>query len=73
MVRKSRLLLLLALCGILGLSGCRKKVEEPQSETQTETVSETEKETETEKTKVKATEKTTDKKTAGNLFRLPAR
>lgn len=40
MVKKSRFLLLLALCGVLSLSGCRKKA--PKAETETETISETE-------------------------------
>ena len=42
MLKKSRLLLLLALCGLLSLTGCRKKADETESETQT--VSETESE-----------------------------
>ncbi|EET61862.1 hypothetical protein BRYFOR_06054 [Marvinbryantia formatexigens DSM 14469] len=56
MAKKGRLLFLLALCGMLSLTGCRKKAEETESETTT--VSETESESETEK----ETEKTTEKK-----------
>lgn len=51
MAKKARLLFLLALCSTLTLAGCRKKVEETESETQTETTSETETESETETTK----------------------
>lgn len=51
MKRKSSILFLLALCGILTLSGCRKKIEETESETQSETVTETESESETDSEK----------------------
>lgn len=62
MKRKSSILFLLALCGILTLSGCRKKIEETESETQSETVTETESETETDSEK--ETQKETQKKTS---------
>lgn len=61
MIKKSRLFLLLALCGVLSLSGCRKKIAE--TETETETQSETVSETETEKPTEKQTEKETQKTT----------
>ena len=63
MLKKSRLLLLLALCGLLRLTGCRKKADETESETQT--VSETESESETEKETEKTTEKETQKAATG--------
>lgn len=64
MAKKGRLLFLLALCGMLSLTGCRKKAEEAESETQT--VSETESESETEKKTEKTTEKGTRKTTENN-------
>lgn len=66
MLKKSSYFLLFALCGILSLSGCRKKA--PETETQTETETETQSETQTEKATEKQTEKpvqkTTEKQTA---------
>ncbi|MGI6017484.1 MAG: hypothetical protein ACOX8M_01540 [Marvinbryantia sp.] len=59
MKKQSRIFFLLAVCGILTLSGCRKKIDETESETQSETVTESE----TEKQTQKKTEKTTEKKT----------
>ncbi|MDO5538692.1 MAG: hypothetical protein Q4F83_01285 [Eubacteriales bacterium] len=61
MIKRSRLFLLLALCGVLSLSGCRKKIAE--TETETETQSETVSETETEKVTEKESEKETQKAT----------
>ena len=59
MKKQSRILFLLAVCGILTLSGCRKKIDETESETQSETITESE----TEKQTQKKTERTTEKKT----------
>lgn len=65
MAKKGRLLFLLALCGMLSLTGCRKKAEETESETQTvsEMESASESEKETEKTTERETQKTTVKNT----------
>lgn len=65
MIKKSRYFLLFALCGILSLSGCRKKA--PETEAQTETESETKTEKVTEKQTEKETQKPTEKaSTASN-------
>lgn len=65
MMKKSRYFLLFALCGVLSLSGCRKKA--PETEAQTETESETQTEKVTEKQTEKETQKTTEKvSTASN-------
>ena len=62
MKKRIRILFLLAVCSILTLSGCRKKIDETESETQSETVTETESESETKKQIQKNTEKITEKK-----------
>lgn len=59
MRKKGRLLFLIALTASLAISGCRKRSEEPQTES--ETVTESEKVTETEKITEKPTEKETQK------------
>ncbi|MDO4521655.1 MAG: hypothetical protein Q4B57_00765 [Eubacteriales bacterium] len=72
MKRKKVCLLLLTVCLVLGMSGCRKKLAETEKETETMTTeqvteSETQKATETEKATTKTTEaETTSSKTTSN-------